>query len=402
MSDSYVSSVVAVSNLNYSHNSNDNVILSGNGSKSGNINLDFLKDVAGKLDLEQAAILLTLVKERTTQEDRFSFFPIQDMNKYTRATQMAARLWSAGVIDFKEDLNDVLSLKPAEWQPLEVIFTFFSVMDGVATEVILDHLIVMADTLEEKLFYCHQASNETSHAEAYGSMINDLIPAARRQKIFKAVSNFTSIKKIKDWVLSHVYANQGKKRLYAGLVFMEMNMFMPLFCIIFWYKYRFPGKLKQIMAINEYIFGDESLHATNGCGNYTSLPHDQKFSNDEIHAIFAEGLEVMSLFVKDIFAGINLTGINADMVIDYTKFVINESLIMMGHVKMYDVDNPFPWMESHKFMNKSNFFETSVTDYSRFSVGTCLELAARRSGLITSAHIHNSDGEEEEEEEMMY
>jgi ribonucleoside-diphosphate reductase beta chain len=358
--------------------------------------VDLLHELAKHVDLEEAGILLTLVKERTSQEDRFSFFPIQDMNKYTRATQMAARLWSAGVIDFKDDLNDFLSLKPSEQQPLEVIFTFFSVMDGVATEVVLDHLIVLADTLEEKLFYAHQASNETSHAEAYGSMINDLIPVERREKIFKAVSNFPSIKRIKDWVLSHILAKQGKKRLYAGLVFMEMGMFMPLFCIIFWYKYRFAGKLKQIMSVNEYIFGDESLHAVNGADNYISLPVDQRFTDDEIHAIFREGIEVMCDFIRDIFAGISLTGINSESVIQYTKFVVDQLLLMMSHSKLYCVDNPFPWMESHKFMSQSNFFEKTVTDYSRFSVTRCLELAARRSGLIPD------DDDNDKEEELFF
>jgi len=336
--------------------------------------------------IEEATLILYLVKERLSQdvkEKRFSLYPFQERAKYERANNMLANFWSASAIDFRNSLNDFLSLTPEQQQPLKRIFAFFSNMDAVAADVITTSLIQMSETFEEVAFYLHQGSNEVVHAETYSNMINDLIEdAEERKENSNAVFRYQYIREINEWIQKQLFACEGKKRLYLALVFMELCMFTPLFCIIFWYKVRFPGKLMEVMESNEYISRDESLHGINGIQNYCELPESEKYqTEEEVQNIFLSGMKVMENFVrKDIFKDLSIEGISADEVIQYTQFIIDVTLGLLGVSKIYNVSNPFPWMEMHELVSKSNFFEKNTTDYSFLNMKKAKELFNRRNG----------------------
>ena len=65
---------------------------------------------------------------------------------------------------------------------------------------------------------------------------------------------------------------------------------------------------------------------------------------------------------------VNLIGMNADLMKQYIQFVADRLLVQLNCSKIYNVANPFPWMEMISMQGKTNFFEKRVGEYQRSGV----------------------------------
>jgi len=65
---------------------------------------------------------------------------------------------------------------------------------------------------------------------------------------------------------------------------------------------------------------------------------------------------------------VKLIGMNADMMCQYIEYVADRLLISLGQPKVYNVENPFQWMELISIAGKTNFFEKRVGDYQKAGV----------------------------------
>jgi len=52
----------------------------------------------------------------------------------------------------------------------------------------------------------------------------------------------------------------------------------------------------------------------------------------------------------------------------YIQFVADRLLQALGQPKVYEVENPFDWMNLISMMGKTNFFEKRVSEYARAGV----------------------------------
>lgn len=59
-----------------------------------------------------------------------------------------------------------------------------------------------------------------------------------------------------------------------------------------------------------------------------------------------------------------ILGINAEAFSDYVEHIADRRLERIGLEKLFDTENPFPWMSQATDLSKEkNFFETRVTEY---------------------------------------
>ena len=58
-----------------------------------------------------------------------------------------------------------------------------------------------------------------------------------------------------------------------------------------------------------------------------------------------------------------LIGMNSQMMIQYIQFVADRLCVQLGYKKIYNVANPFDWMELISLEGKTNFFERKVGEY---------------------------------------
>ncbi len=119
---------------------------------------------------------------------------------------------------------------------------------------------------------------------------------------------------------------------------------------------------------NELISRDVGMHCDFACLLYNN--HIQnKLSKETIRTIIADAVDIEKEFVSDALP-VNLIGMNADLMCQYIEFVADRLLAALQQEKIFNVENPFPWMDMISLQGKTNFFEKRVGDYQKSGVMT--------------------------------
>jgi ribonucleoside-diphosphate reductase beta chain len=117
---------------------------------------------------------------------------------------------------------------------------------------------------------------------------------------------------------------------------------------------------------NELISRDEGMHCDFACLLYNNhIEH--KLSKETIRTIIADAVEIEKEFVTDAIP-VALIGMNAELMCQYIEYVADRLLSSLGNEKIYNVENPFPWMDMISLQGKTNFFEKRVGDYQKAGV----------------------------------
>ena len=74
----------------------------------------------------------------------------------------------------------------------------------------------------------------------------------------------------------------------------------------------------------------------------------KKMSKARIHEIIKEAVEIESEFICDALP-CRLIGMNSQMMTQYIQFVADRLSVQLGYDKIYNVANPFDWMEASYF-----------------------------------------------------
>lgn len=159
---------------------------------------------------------------------------------------------------------------------------------------------------------------------------------------------------------------------------MEGIHFSGSFCSIFWLKKR--GLMPGLTFSNELISRDEGLHADFACLLYSCLLHPLPQST--VHDIVADAVALEREFCCEALS-VSLVGMNAQLMSQFIEFVADRLLVALGCEKLYNVPNPFDWMEMISLQGKTNFFERRVGEY-------------QRAGVMTSMHGSGESGYQHE------
>jgi ribonucleotide reductase beta subunit family protein with ferritin-like domain len=84
--------------------------------------------------------------------------------------------------------------------------------------------------------------------------------------------------------------------------------------------------------------------------------------------IIEEAVAIETIFITDSIS-CSMLGMNVEMMKQYIKFVGDRLMMQLGYKKIYNVSNPFDFMENISVENKTNFFEDRVSNYSKAGVG---------------------------------
>ena len=81
-----------------------------------------------------------------------------------------------------------------------------------------------------------------------------------------------------------------------------------------------------------------------------------KLTQEKIEEIVKEAVEIEINFICESLP-CRLVGMNSDLMAEYIKFVADRIVMQLGHTKIYNSQNPFPFMENMNIDGKTNFFE---------------------------------------------
>ena len=150
----------------------------------------------------------------------------------------------------------------------------------------------------------------------------------------------------------------------VGFAAVEGIFFSGSFCSIFWLKKR--GLMPGLAFSNELISRDEGMHCDFACLLYKKLVN--KLPQDRVFQIIDDAVKIESEFIRDALP-VELIGMNSAMMSDYIKFCADRLLVSLNLEKLYNISNPFDWMDMISLQGKTNFFEKRVSEYSKSGVG---------------------------------
>jgi ribonucleoside-diphosphate reductase beta chain len=309
------------------------------------------------------------MKEKILQENpgRFVLFPIEHHDIWKLYKQQETCFWTAEEIDLKDDIYDWENkLNEDEQHFVKHVLAFFAASDGIVNENLAMNFVNEVQYTEAKMFYGFQIMMENIHSETYSLLIDTYIKDKQEQnKLFNAIETIPAIKKKAEWAIKWINSDSFVERLIAFAA-VEGVFFSGSFCSIFWLKKR--GLMPGLTFSNELISRDEGMHCDFACHLYNQHINN-KLSEEKIREIICGALEVEKEFILEALP-VRLIGMNSDLMSQYLEFVADRLLVSLNCSKVYNVENPFDFMQNIALQGKTNFFEKRVAEYQKAGVNT--------------------------------
>jgi ribonucleotide reductase beta subunit family protein with ferritin-like domain len=296
----------------------------------------------------------------TPDDNRFVMFPIKDQDIWKMYKKQVECFWRAEEIDLSKDMNNWESLNLDEKHFISMILAFFAASDGIVLENLAVRFMGDVQLAEARAFYGFQIAMENIHSETYSLLIDTYIKNdMEKSRLFSAIDHFPCIKKKSDWAQKWIKDNRSSfaTRLVA-FACIEGIFFSGAFCSIYWLKKR--GLMPGLTFSNELISRDEALHTEFAVLLYSKL--QKKINKARIYEIIKEAVDIETEFICDALP-CRLIGMNSDLMSQYIKFVADRLALQLGYDKIYNVLNPFDFMDMISLEGKTNFFEKRVSEY---------------------------------------
>jgi ribonucleotide reductase beta subunit family protein with ferritin-like domain len=299
--------------------------------------------------------------------NRFVLFPIKYESIWKMYKTAQSLFWVPNEVDLTKDLDDWDNvLNDNEKYFILNVLAFFSSSDSIVNENLSARFLNEVQVPEAKAFYGFQIAIEVVHQEMYSLMIDTYVKdSLAKQKLFDSIFTVPTINKKAQWALKWIQDKDSNfaTRLIAFAI-VEGIFFSSSFASIYWLKER--GLMPGLCLSNEFISRDEGLHCEFAILLYSLIKN--RLTEDVVHGIIKEATEIECEFVMDSLK-VRLIGMNSDLMCDYVKYCSDRLSQQMGYEKIYNVQNPFQFMERIGLSNKTNFFEHYVADYSKANVG---------------------------------
>lgn len=315
------------------------------------------------------------------EENRWNIFPIAHPRIWQFYEKAMASLWLPHDVDLSKDTADWDNkLNDDERFFLSRVLAFFAAADGIVNDNLSERFGREVCIREAKFFYGLQMFMENIHSQMYSLLIDTYIKdAGEKALLFNGAESIPCVKKKAEWAARWTSSETASfaERLVAFAV-VEGVFFSGSFCAIFWMKKR--GLMPGLCQSNSYIARDEGMHQDFATFLYREYIVD-KPEEETVHTIVRDAVEHEITFCTEAIP-VQLLGMNSNDMAQYIQYVADRLLIDLQVSKLFHVKNPFEWMELICMENKTNFFESRVTEYKKTGAA-----AACRDAFSTDAEF---------------
>lgn len=242
------------------------------------------------------------------------------------------------------------------------VLAFFAASDGIVNENLVERFSQEVQVTEARFFYGFQMSIENVHSEMYSLLIQQYArDDEERNFLFNAIETLPCVKKKADWALQWIgskSATFGERVVAFAAV--EGIFFSGSFASIFWLKKR--GLMPGLTFSNELISRDEGMHCDFACLMFKYVV--QKPTPERVRDIIAEAVRIEKDFLT-VALPVSMLGMNCADMCTYIEFVADRLLTELGCESIFNVKNPFKFMENISLQGKTNFFEKRVGEYAK-------------------------------------
>jgi ribonucleoside-diphosphate reductase subunit M2 len=128
----------------------------------------------------------------------------------------------------------------------------------------------------------------------------------------------------------------------------------------------YGGVYPGLKNANDWISRDEGHHTNFGILLYKKT---HGLDSQYLHNMFGDAVETEIEFVNEIFGNCRYPGMNADLMIQYVKFVADQLLLELGCQVLYGEQNPFSWMNLlWVSVRTPDFFTRDSSEYNKSGV----------------------------------
>lgn len=274
----------------------------------------------------------------------------------------------------KVDLtNDKISeLTDREYTAFKGILSFLTFLDSIQCNN-LPNLIEWFTAPEVKLALSAQAFFENVHVESYSYIFESVISSSEERE---SIYNFWREDEIlleRNSYIAQIYQdlvdNNSDENFYKVIVadyLLESLYFYQGFT--YFYNLASRKKMVGVSSIIRYINKDELLHVA----IFAHLVRLLGIDHDLIYSMFEIAVAQDIKWNQHIL--VDILGITDTSIDNYTKNLANKRLKQIGLKEIYsNTSNPYLHLEKisgtaeHRDKVKSNFFETTVTEYNMAS-----------------------------------
>lgn len=325
-------------------------------------------------------------KEQVSRRQVFGGQPTAmfDLNKikyqwaYDLWTIMLANTWFPSEVNMQLDAKDYQTvLTPAEKLGYERALAQLIFMDSLQTNNLIDNVNPFITAPEINLVLVRQAFEEALHSQSYAVMVDSITDHSeviydmwRSDARLRAKNDFIASQYMElaqnpteHNILKSMYANQILEGIYFYSGF------------AFFYILASQGKMINSATMIKFIQRDEVTHLLLFQKMILSLQADKPrlFTpglGEQVIEMFRQAAELEISWGEYITQG-QIMGLNSALITEYIHYLTDQRLTAVKLPTLYGVKkNPLPRLDSFSDFNaqRSNFFETKVTNYSKGTV----------------------------------
>lgn len=289
---------------------------------------------------------------------------------------MLNNTWFPKEVDMTRDVNDYKNLTEAEKKAYDKALSQLIFMDSLQTNNIIDNINPYITAPEINLILVRQSFEEALHSQSYAVMVDtisqnsaEIYDLWRRDMMLKHKND--SIAAVYTELSTNPSEHNLIKAFFANQI-LEGIYFYSGFTYI--YTLARSGKMLGSAQMIRFIQRDEVTHLVlfQNIINTMRKERPDLFTETlkaEVIAMFKEAVKLESAWGKYITEG-QILGLTNEIVEQYIQYLADDRLSSVGFEKIYNVSNPIKWVNDFAKFNdqKTNFFEATVTNYSKGSL----------------------------------
>jgi ribonucleoside-diphosphate reductase subunit M2 len=323
---------------------------------------------------------LSINNKVKTEDKLFNHLPIQNHRLYQLYDTARLTFWLESEIDFTYDVIDWnKKLNKDERHFISHILAFFVQSDQLVNINLSERFLIDIQTIPKsmmspaKLFYNFQQMIEDVHSLTYETTLNTLVTDPSENEYYKnAIANIPAVNKKAQWAIKYIEDQTSTFgiRLIAFAI-LEGLMFSGSFCAIFWLQERNISDkniLRGLVQSNKFICRDENLHYEFALTLFDELKHSNEYhleyNVDTIYQMIRDAVDIETEFIN-VSIPCNMIGMNANLMTQYIQYTADKLLLDIELEPIFNIENPFPFMNNLGLTDKANFFENKETVYQR-------------------------------------
>lgn len=323
-------------------------------------------------------------EERSSQRKIFGgdptgIFELNDIKyrwAYNLWEVMLNNTWFPKEVDMTRDVQDYKRLTPEEKNSYDKALAQLIFMDSLQTNNVIDNINPYITSPEINLIMVRQAFEEALHSQSYAVMVDSI--STNSSEIYDLWRNDMMLKHKND-VIAKVYADLADdpsesgfvKALFANQI-LEGVYFYSGFA--FFYTLARAGKMLGSAKMIRFIQRDEVTHLTLYQNTLKTLMRERPelFTPEliaELKEMIMEAVKLETEWGVYITDG-KILGLTDNIIGEYIKHLADQRMTMLGFDPIYNAKHPIQWVEKFSQLNmqKTNFFEETVSNYSKGSV----------------------------------